>query len=172
MGELRFVVRPLTAAGLDGAFRVHISPEALEKLGLKVGEICQITDEDGASGLGIAWRAADRMGNSPKVQPAKMSDTLRETFGFKQGTQITIAKSDRKVTRAQKVSLMDVTPSDYDGTDDGSWITRCRHMLGESTHEIPSTLRGGVDSYTLNQTSRRRILTLIQQIIWTHSQSV
>lgn len=131
MGELRFVVRPLTAAGLDGAFRVHISPEALEKLGLKVGEVCQITDEDGASGVGIAWRAADRMGNSPKVQPAKMSDTLRETFGFKQGTQITIARSDKQVTRAKTVRLVDVTPSDYDGTNDGSWVTRCRTLLGK-----------------------------------------
>jgi AAA family ATPase len=131
MGELRFVVRPLTATGLDGAFRVHIAPEALDKIGLKVGDICQITDEDGSTGLGIAWRAADRMGTSPKVPPAKMSDALRETFGFKQGTQITISKCDKKITRAQTVSLTDVTPSDYDGTDDGSWVGRCRYLLSE-----------------------------------------
>jgi AAA family ATPase len=131
MGELKFVVRPLTATGLDGAFRVHIAPEALDKIGLKVGDICQITDEDGSSGFGIAWRAADRMGTSPKVPPAKMSDALRETFGFKQGTQITISKCDKKITRAQTVTLTDVTPSDYDGTDDGSWVIRCRSLLSK-----------------------------------------
>ena len=103
----------------------------LDKIGLKVGDICQITDEDGSTGLGIAWRAADRMGTSPKVPPAKMSDALRETFGFKQGTQITISKCDKKITRAQTVSLTDVTPSDYDGTDDGSWVGRCRYLLSE-----------------------------------------
>jgi hypothetical protein len=132
MGELRFVVRPLTTTGLDGAFRVHIAPEALDKIGLKVGDLCQITDEDGSTGLGIAWRAADRMGTSPKTPPAKMSDALRETFGFKQGTQITISKCDKKITRAQTVSLTDVTPSDYDGSDDGSWIGRCRYLLSKS----------------------------------------
>jgi AAA family ATPase len=131
MGELKFVVRPLTATGLDGAFRVHIAPEALDKIGLKVGDICQITDEDGSSGFGIAWRAADRMGTSPKVPPAKMSDALRETFGFKQGTQITISKCDKKITRAQTVSLTDVTPSDYDGTDDGNWVGRSRSLLSK-----------------------------------------
>jgi hypothetical protein len=60
-----------------------------------------------------------------------MSDTLRETFGFKQGTQITISKCDKKITRAQTVSLTDVTPSDYDGTDDGSWVGRCRYLLSK-----------------------------------------
>ena len=89
MGELRFIVRPLTTTGLDGAFRVQIAPEALDKIGLKVEDICQITDEDGTTGLGIAWRAADRMGTSPKIPPAKMSDTLRETFGF-EGTPIQV----------------------------------------------------------------------------------
>lgn len=132
MGELRFVVRPLTTTGLDGAFRVQIAPEALDKIGLKVEDICQITDEDGSTGLGIAWRAADRMGTSPKIPPAKMSDTLRETFGFKQGTQVTISKSDKKKTKAVTVSLTDVTPADYDGVDDELWLGRCRFILGKS----------------------------------------
>lgn len=132
MGELRFVVRPLTVTGLEGAFRVHIAPEALDKIGLKVGDLCQIVDEEGSSGFGIAWRAADRMGTSPKVPPAKISDVLRETFGFKQGTQITISSCTKRITKAKTVSLTDVTPSDYDGTDDGNWITRCRALLGKS----------------------------------------
>lgn len=136
MGELRFVVRPLTATGLDGAFRVHIAPEALDKIGLKVGDLCHITDEDGSSGFGIAWRAADRMGTSPKVPPAKISDTLRDTFGFKQGTQITISSCDKKITKAQTVSLTDVTPSDYDGVDDGKWLNRCRTLLGKSLPSV------------------------------------
>jgi len=132
MGELRFQVRPLAATGLDGAFRVHIAPEALDKIGLKVGDVCYITDDDGSSGFGIAWRALDRMGNSPKAPPAKISDTLRDTFGFKTGTQITISSCDKKITQARNVSLMDVTPSDYDGADDGKWLNRSRTLLGKS----------------------------------------
>ena len=57
---------------------------------------------------------------------------LRETFGFKQGTQITISKSDKKKTKAVAVSLTDVTPADYDGIDDELWLGRCRFILGES----------------------------------------
>jgi AAA family ATPase len=140
MGELRFVVRPLTTTGLDGAFRVQIAPEALDKIGL------QITDEDGATGLGIAWRAADRMGTSPKIPPAKMSDTLRETFGFKQGTQITISKSDKKKTKAVAVSLTDVTPADYDGVDDDLWLGRCRFILGKSIFAFTIPFEQNTDS--------------------------
>jgi AAA family ATPase len=146
MGELRFVVRPLTTTGLDGAFRVQIAPEALDKIGLKVEDICQITDEDGATGLGIAWRAADRMGTSPKIPPAKMSDTLRETFGFKQGTQITISKSDKRKTKAVAVSLTDVTPADYDGIDDDLWLGRCRFILGKSRFAFTIPFEQNTDS--------------------------
>jgi len=45
--NLLFVVRPLQATNLDGAFRVHLSPDGLDKLGLRIGEICQITGENG-----------------------------------------------------------------------------------------------------------------------------
>ena len=45
--NLPFVVRPLQATNLDGAFRVHLSPDGLDKLGLRIGEICQITGENG-----------------------------------------------------------------------------------------------------------------------------
>jgi len=45
--NLPFVVRPLPTANLDGAFRVHLSPDGLDKLGLRIGELCQITGEKG-----------------------------------------------------------------------------------------------------------------------------
>ncbi|KAI7611788.1 hypothetical protein KC319_g20432, partial [Hortaea werneckii] len=31
-----FVVRPLPSSTLDGAFRVHLSPDGLDKVGLKI----------------------------------------------------------------------------------------------------------------------------------------
>lgn len=130
MGDLQFVVRPLKTNGIQGAFRVHISPDALGKLGLTVGDVCQISSEDGSShGLAIAWRAAEGMGNSPKIQGAKLSETLRETFGFKEGTRVIIAKTDKKIKPAGKISFTDVTPADYDGTDDGNWTSRTRALL-------------------------------------------
>lgn len=133
MGDIAFVVRPLPANGLDGAFRVHLAPEALIQLGLKVGDVCTIIGEDGIRGTGIAWRAADKMGSSPRVQPAKMSETLRDTFGFKQGTHVRIEKTPgARIVEADKIALTDVTPVDYDGTDDGCWTGHCIATLGES----------------------------------------
>ncbi|TKA59754.1 hypothetical protein B0A55_11952, partial [Friedmanniomyces simplex] len=129
-----FVVRLLPSTGLEGAFRVHLSPESLEKLDLKVGELCQISGESG-NGYGIAWRATDKMGNSPKLRPAKMTDTLRAAFGFKEGSHVTITKTTATVVHADKVTLTDVTPSDYgnpvDG-EDGRWRGRATYTLYES----------------------------------------
>lgn len=133
MSELQFVVRPLKTNGTQGAFRVHISADALSKIGLNVGDTCSITGENGgSSGLAIAWRAAEGMGNSPKIQGAKLSETLRETFGFKEGTKVAITKTDKKIMIADKIALTDVTPAEYDGTDDGCWMSRTRGLLGES----------------------------------------
>jgi hypothetical protein len=34
--------------------------------------------------------------------------------------------------------LTDVTPSDYDGTDDGSWVIRCRYLLSKFCLYMPT----------------------------------
>jgi len=130
-----FVIRLLPSSGLDGAFRVHLPPDSLEKLGLQVGDLCQITgDNEGSlrSGYGIAWRATDRMGNSPKLRPAKMTDQLRTAFGLKEGSHVSIAKTSAQVVQAKKVSLSDVTPSDYGAAadfEDQDWDLRCHYLL-------------------------------------------
>ena len=130
MGELRFVVRPLPSSGLNGAFRVHIAPDALSTLNLAVGDIVQITSEDGlATGFAIAWRATDKMGTSPKVQPAKMTDALREAFGFKQGAHVTITKIKAEIVQADKIVVTDVTPEEYETVDDRRWRIRVHHLL-------------------------------------------
>jgi AAA family ATPase len=130
MADLHFTIRNLQMSSLEGAFRVHIDQGALTRLGLKLEDLCQITSEEGTTGLGIAWRAAEKgMGNSPKMQPVKLSETLRETFGFESGKPVKIEKSGRSILPAAKVVLTDVTPSDYDGTDDESWDGRCRMLL-------------------------------------------
>ncbi|KAK1053734.1 AAA+-type ATPase [Friedmanniomyces endolithicus] len=129
-----FVVRLLPSTGLEGAFRVHLSPESLERLDLKVGELCQMSGESG-KGYGIAWRATDKMGNSPRLRPAKMTDTLRAAFGFKEGSHVTIAKTTATIIHADKVTLADVTPSDYANpmdVEDGRWRGRATYTLLES----------------------------------------
>jgi len=129
-----FTVRALPATGLDGAFRVHLSPESLERMGLKVGELCQITGEKESSGYGIAWRATDKMGNSPKLRPAKMTDTLRAAFGFKEGSQVSIKKTAASLIHADNIVLTDVTPSEYGNpanVEDGNWKMRTYGVLAE-----------------------------------------
>ncbi|KAK5676157.1 AAA+-type ATPase [Elasticomyces elasticus] len=130
-----FVVRtlqPITSS-LEGAFRVHLTQDSLSALGLNTGDLCLITTGT-TTGLGIAWRATDKMGNSPKHRPAKMTETLRGAFGISDGAQVTIgrAKSGTKIVLAEKVVLTDVTPSDYgDPTsmEDGRWRTRATNLL-------------------------------------------
>ncbi|KAK4542577.1 hypothetical protein LTR36_006625 [Oleoguttula mirabilis] len=56
------------------------------------------------------------MGNSPKLRPAKMTDTLRTAFGFKEGSHVTISKTTAHILHADRITLTDVTPSDYVGT--------------------------------------------------------
>ena len=130
-----FVVRPLQSTGLDGAFRVHVPPEALERLNLKVGELCTISTAAGdAFGYGITWRATDKMGNSPKARPAKMTDMLRNAYGIKEGSHVTLEKVNAEVIHAEKVTLMDVTPTEYmDGhgaeVEDDKWWGRCIYAL-------------------------------------------
>lgn len=131
MTEIPFVVRPLPSNALKSAYRLHLSPEALQHLQLKVGQLCGITSEDGTRGAAIAWRATDKMGSSPKVQPAKMSETLCDTFGFKQGTQVRVERlSDANIGPAKSVSLVEVTPEDWERVEDDMWKIRCISTLG------------------------------------------
>ncbi|KAK3068670.1 AAA+-type ATPase [Teratosphaeriaceae sp. CCFEE 6253] len=129
-----FVVRLLPpATGLAGAFRVHLSPESLDRLNLATGELCHISGESG-DGYGIAWRAEDRMGNSPKLRPAKMTDTLRAALGVREGSQVNITKAAAALAPADKVVLLDVTPSNYaveNAPQDGKWRMRAIGLFAE-----------------------------------------
>ncbi|KAK5129701.1 hypothetical protein LTR08_002945 [Meristemomyces frigidus] len=127
-----FVVRPLPSSGLDGAFRVHLAPESLELLGLKVGDLCQISGDKGGIGYGIAWRALDKMGNSPKIRPAKMTQTLRKAYDFEDGSHVTISRTTAQLQHAEQVVLTDVTPSDYGSAaelENNKWRTCCAYLL-------------------------------------------
>ncbi|KAK5738418.1 AAA+-type ATPase [Elasticomyces elasticus] len=132
-----FVVRtlqPITNS-LEGAFRVHLTQDSLSALGLNTGDLCLITTGS-TTGLGIAWRATDKMGNSPKHRPAKMTETLRGAFGISDGAQVTIgrAKTGTKILLAERVVLTDVTPSDSGyatGLEDDKWLGRATTTLHE-----------------------------------------
>ena len=127
-----FTVRPLLpSSALDGAFRVHISPKDLELLGLKAGDICRLSSPDGTTGVGIAWRSTDQNAK-PQVHPVKLTDTLRDAFGFKLGNQLTIQKTNSKISHADRVVVIDVTESDsFDSAkDDNNWKLRCVYTLG------------------------------------------
>ncbi|KAF2857209.1 hypothetical protein K470DRAFT_267003 [Piedraia hortae CBS 480.64] len=92
------------------AFRVNLSPEALGKLDLKVGQLCNITtDTDGVSGYGIAWRANDRK-NTPKTTPVKTTDIMRNAFVFKDNQQVIKSKAEGAISEASKVILQDIAP--------------------------------------------------------------
>lgn len=127
-----FVVRPLPpSTALDGAFRVHIPAKDLEPLGLKAGDLCQLSSADGLTGVGIAWRSVEQNAK-PQVHPVKLTDNLREAIGFKLGSQITISKTGGKIVHADRVIIVDVTDkSTLDAAkNDNNWQLRCAFTLG------------------------------------------
>ncbi|KAK3673053.1 AAA+-type ATPase [Recurvomyces mirabilis] len=128
-----FVIRPLPGAGLDGAFRFHLSPDSLDRLGLQSGvDVCQITGEKGGTGYGIAWRATDKMGTSPKLRPVKLTSTAQAAFGFQEGSHVAISKSAASIMPAASLTLTDITPPDWrtpDDTDDLAWLKRADSYL-------------------------------------------
>jgi AAA family ATPase len=135
---MSFAVRSLpSTTGLDGAFRVHVLPEHLEQAGLKLGDLCEITGEDGtAVGYGVSWRATDKMGTNPKVRPAKMTEVLRTAYAIRDGSHVMLYQTEAKVVHAEKVFLTDVTPGEYmagheEDFEDGKWRTRCAMVLCE-----------------------------------------
>lgn len=134
-----FTVRPLPpSTALDGAFRVHITVKDLELLGLKAGELCQLSSADGSTGVGIAWRSTD-LNVKPGVHPIKVTDTLRDAYGFKLGNQLTLQKAGTKIVRADRIVAIDVTDShNIDASkDDNNWKLRCAYTLGNITPQGP-----------------------------------
>ncbi|WPA99350.1 uncharacterized protein RHO25_003967 [Cercospora beticola] len=125
MDASHVVVRLQQSKGLQDAFRVHVLPESLTDAGLKLNDICQITSEDGlTTGYGIAWRAEDKMGSRPKTRPAKMTETFRDLYDFKDGSKVKISRADTKLYPADRIVLYDVTPEGHnkpDVVDETNW---------------------------------------------------
>lgn len=127
-----FTVRPLPpTASLEGAFRVHIPAKDLDLLGLKIGDLCLLRSHDGSTGVGIAWRSTDTS-VKPQVHPVKLTDAMRDAFGFKLGNQITIQKQTGKIVHADRVVVIDVSDSENadSAKDDRNWKWRCGMTLG------------------------------------------
>lgn len=129
---LSFTVRPLPpTTSLDGAFRVHIPNKDLELLNLKPGELCHLNTQDGNTGTGIAWRSLDANAK-PHAHPVKLTDTLRDAFGFKLGNQLIIEKANTKFHHADRVVVIDVSGNANTDPlkDDKNWKWRCGLTLG------------------------------------------
>lgn len=135
---MSFVVRSLPAAtSLDGAFRLHLLPEHLEQVGLNLGDLCEITNENGSAvGYGIAWRATEKMGTNPKNRPVKATEILQTAYNVREGSQIMLYRSDMKVVPADEVVLTDVSPdrSSENGQNDlegANLKWRCGYALSK-----------------------------------------
>lgn len=120
-------------AGLDGAFRVHLPPEAIQHAGLAFNETCQVTAEDGrVVGCGIVWRAAEKLGSAPKTKPARLTETMREAFGIKEGSLVKLSPHPSEIMLAEKVVLTDVSThpqAEERGAESQRWRGRCRNAL-------------------------------------------
>ena len=80
-----------------------------------------------------------------------MTETLRDAYGIKEGTVVTLRRTDAKMIHAEKVTLRDFTQDQYE-PDDGKWRSRCIGALGKLI-KLASTL--SVTSLTFQSTARR-----------------
>lgn len=124
-----FTLRPLerrTPAGaLEGGFRVHLSIKELKNLGLSVGDLCRLTTTSGASGYAVAWLSQEtNPGNKPI---AKVTELLRETYGFPLTERVFIEKANDAWKPADTVSITLVDTSQAQ-EDIEYWAD---HALGE-----------------------------------------
>jgi AAA family ATPase len=106
MSYAPFALRPLERrtplSALEGGFRVHLSPLSLRAFGLVAGDLVRIqstsavtdpfeTAPDGRSScIAIAWQAADTNMGSASKPIAKVTELLRETYGFKLADKVEI----------------------------------------------------------------------------------
>ncbi|KAF2857210.1 AAA-domain-containing protein, partial [Piedraia hortae CBS 480.64] len=144
------------------AFRVHLSPETLEKLDLKIGQLCHITtDADAISGYGIAWRGNDSM-DSPKKASVKMSEVMRNTFGFKENQQVTISKAGNPILFASTVVLNEITPPEYETIIDEHSILATDAMpgLSDQVKEISTHLATMLRSRQGDEASKGKDVTM------------
>ncbi|KAF2208118.1 hypothetical protein CERZMDRAFT_114831 [Cercospora zeae-maydis SCOH1-5] len=152
MDASHVVVRLQQSKGLQDAFRVHVLPESLSDAGLRLNDICQITSEDGlTTGYGIAWRAEDKMGSRPKTRPAKMTETFRDLYDFKDGSKVKISRADTKLYPADRIVLYDVTPEGHnrpDVVDETNWEWRIGTLFGmvEQIRELNEQLEELVEA--------------------------
>ena len=142
---MEFAVRTLPLpTHVEGAFRVHILQEHLDQVGLKLGDLCEIsTDEAGKEvlGHGISWRATDKLGASQKVRPARVTNTLQAACEIREGSHVYLRRTNAKMVHAAQVTLVDVTPQAYSKTqeietEDGRWRLHCIAAL----RKIPTTI--------------------------------
>jgi AAA family ATPase len=109
---LHFTLRPLErrmpVSALEGGFRVQLSIRDLKALGLETGDLCRLSSPGGA-GLAIAWLSQDANSSNQTKRIAKVTDLLRETYGFTLQDRISIEKANEPWERADTVFI---TPSD------------------------------------------------------------
>jgi len=98
-----YIVRPPPKAprtDLKDAFWIYLSPGNLLLHGLRPGEICQIRDLQGTSGLAIAR-------DNAKIQDSvvQVSPTIQAIYGFKLGDHISIQAFKDSITTVGSVTL-------------------------------------------------------------------
>lgn len=136
-----FVVRNNPGStGLDGAFRVQVPPDAMQPAGLVFNQLCEVQGEDGrAVGCGIVWRAAEKLGSTPKTKPVRLSETMRDAFGIKEGGTVKLAPLTAGILRADRLILTDITlhppAAGHDGEEDERWRIRCAYALCGCKHQ-------------------------------------
>lgn len=154
--QINFTVRPLPpGAALDGAFRAHIAVKDLDSLRVRPGQLVKLCTSEGNTGYAIAWRSNDQS-TKAQTHPVKLTDSLREAFGFKLGNQLTITKATTQILHADRVVIVDVSDTDVVdlGKDDKSWKWRCGQILGMTLARIYS--RNNTD---ISQATLRPLLT-------------
>jgi hypothetical protein len=107
-----YSIRPLAkpeadSSSLEGALRVYMAVQDMTVENLATGDLmCIQSASTGRRGIGIAWRAADSLGNKSQGNPVlRVSDLLRKSFSFELKDEYSISKWHRPLPVAQEITI-------------------------------------------------------------------
>lgn len=100
---LRPLERSIPLSSLEGGFRIHLTIRELKNLGLSVGDLCRLSNTSGKSGFAIAWLTKETNPGNKAI--AKVTELLRDTYGFPLTEKIFIEKFQESWRRVEVVTV-------------------------------------------------------------------
>ncbi|KAH0566285.1 hypothetical protein GP486_000310 [Trichoglossum hirsutum] len=141
----KYTVRPFfrpARTDYKDAFRIYLAPAALLLHQLRAGDPCHIWIEDCTKQTAIAWPASEKIQDTV-IQTSKM---LQNTYGFRLGDKVSLAKREGLIPDSTLVSLEEIElgvdlqgSTDirvFDESDNAGWEWFLSYPLGKAEYIV------------------------------------